>query len=151
MTKKLISALALAGVLALSGCAVTYPADPAPAAPTTASTSAPTTTEAPTTAPEPAKPAGSYGNPIVVATDGSTVIDATSNGGEVFATASANSSFEVVAGDLPIDGTEPSDGLHVEETETGIRVTVLSASEQYLVAYDSRGIEHWLFINDGGL
>lgn len=154
MTKKLIAALALAGVLTLglSGCAVTYPADPAPAAPTTASTSAPATTEAPTTAPEPAKPAGSSSNPIPVATDGSTVIDATTNGGEVFAVASANSSFEVVAGEHSIDGTESTDGLQIEETERGVRVTMLDDyDEQYLIAYDSRGIEFWVFINDGGL
>lgn len=152
MKKLTLASLALAGVLALSGCAVTYPADPAPDAPTTASTSAPTTTEAPTTAPEPAKPAGSSSNPILVATDGSSVIDATTNGGEVFVTASANSSFEVVAGSLSIDGTEASDGLQIEETERGVRVTVLDDyDEQYLIAYDSRGIEFWIFINDGGL
>lgn len=152
MTKKLIPALALAGVLTLSGCAVTYPAEPAPVVPTTSTTATTTPTGAPTTAPDTAKPAGSSSNPIPVADDGSTVIDATANGGEVFVTASANSSFEVVAGESTIDGTESSDGLRVEETERGLLVTVLDGiEEQYVIAYTTNGIEHWVFINDGGL
>ena len=151
MTKKLIPALALAGMLALSGCAVTYPAESVPVA-TSGGTSAPATSEAPTSAPEPAKPAGSPNNPIPVAGDGSTRIDVTTGNGEVFVTAPANSSFEVVAGEHSIDGTESTDGLQIEETERGVRVTVLDDyDEQYLIAYDSRGIEFWVFINDGGL
>ena len=103
--KKFIPTFALAGVLALTGCTVTYPAEPV-TVPITGSTGTPTiTTDTPTTAPAPEMLAGSPSNPIPVAGNGSTVIDATTNGGEVFVTASANSSFEVVAGEHSIDGT----------------------------------------------
>ena len=146
MKKITLASLALAGALTLSGCAVTYPADEAPTAPV-ASESAETPTP---TAPDTSVPAGSPDHPLTVASDGTSVIDATPTGGEVFVTASANSSFEVVAGDLPIEYHEASRGVLVEQTERGVRVTVLDDTEgEYVIAYDSDGIEHWIYLNEG--
>ena len=145
MQKRFIPVIALAGALTLSGCAVTYPLDEAPTAPVVSESA-----EAPTTAPDTSLPAGSPGNARTVASDGTSVIDATTNGSEVFIVAPANSSFEITAGDLPVEYHEASRGVLVEQTERGIRVTVLDDTEgEYVIAYDSDGIEHWLYLNEG--
>lgn len=104
-------------------------------------------TPEPTAATEPTGELGSSGNPIVVASDGSTVIDAADYHSDVYVTAAANASFTVASpGALKV--ADVSGGVHAETTATGLLITVLSdQGAQEVSAFGDGGFEFYVHIN----
>lgn len=105
------------------------------------------TPETTTAAAEPSGDPGSSGNPIVVASDGSTVINTADYRSDVYVTAAANSSF-TVASPSALEVGDASGGVHVETTATGLLITVLNdEGAQEVSAFGDGGFEFYVHIN----